>query len=430
MQKTNQQRPITKQKGAAVLLVSIVLLIGVTLVVIFAARVGVMDQRISANDYRHKEAQAAAHAALNQAGAFAEQNSVIYGSSSASWTNCTGAIASIFPCTINGVAYDKVYSTLTGTTTINPLAHMTSLSNEAPSEAYIVYLSTSSGNLMTIVGTGKSVDETGDAMARYSLSEISALLPGQIPPIMTPIIKLSGNFTIVPDPNGAGNGVPVSAWAATFDISGGMGSWQTCHHGDYRLKVGGSYTEPCDQILTDSDSWASCDCVDTLSSPTTTQYDIIEAEDGEFPPSPFAYLFSGLTLDEVKEIEIEGTLAQTVPDCSSLTSNATNPIIVVTGDCDPPSNSIIGSRDKPIILVVEGTLKLNANTEFYGIALGLSTVSLNGTTSIHGSLIAEDPTKLTTGGYRQIYDSFVVDDLFDSLKNLGLAKIKYSWIDY
>ena len=84
MQKNSRQHPLTKQKGAAVLLVSIVLLIGVTLVVIFAARVGVIDQRISANEYRHKEAQAAAHAALNQAGAFAEQNAVIYGSSSAS----------------------------------------------------------------------------------------------------------------------------------------------------------------------------------------------------------------------------------------------------------------------------------------------------------------------------------------------------------
>jgi len=437
MKQINPQLSIIKQKGAAVLLVSIVLLIGVTLITIFAARVGVMDQRISANEYRHKEAQASAHAALDQAGAFVDHNSVIYGSTSASWSSCTTstALQETFPCKVRTVEYDKVYGVVSGTT-ISPLAYMASLPNDALSEAYVVYLSTTTGNLMTVVGTGESVDGSGEAMARYSLSEITQLIPGQVPPLMTPVINLGGNFTIVPDPNGAGDGVPVSAWASTFDGSGG--SWQTCHHGDYRLKVGGSYTEPCIEILTPSDSWAACDCVTKLSESGDINYDILDADDGEFPPSPFGYLFTGLTIDEVKEIEIKDdatgvkVIATTLEDCSAITSvdTSVNPVVVVTGNCNPPSNTIIGSQTAPYILVVEGELKLNANTEFYGIAVGLDKVSLNGTTSIHGSLLAEDPTKLTTGGYRQIYDSFVLDDLGDSLSNLGLAKISYSSIDF
>jgi len=61
----NQPHPsFNSQKGAVVLLISIVLLVGVTLITIFAARVGIIDLRISGNEYRHKESKAAAHAAL------------------------------------------------------------------------------------------------------------------------------------------------------------------------------------------------------------------------------------------------------------------------------------------------------------------------------------------------------------------------------
>ena len=52
------------QNGAATLLVAVVLLIAITLATFFAARVNIEEQRISANDYRAKEAFNAADAGL------------------------------------------------------------------------------------------------------------------------------------------------------------------------------------------------------------------------------------------------------------------------------------------------------------------------------------------------------------------------------
>lgn len=432
MKLINIQPSLNNQKGVATLLVSIILLIGVTLITIFAARVGVMDQRISANEYRHKEAKAAADAALEQAAAFITNNTDLYDGTVGGtypWVACTtGGYAGLFPCT-NGT-YDLAYDNdLTTPTTIEPLQlgstpTAVDLSSGVVSNTYLTY--TSSGNIMTAIGTGKSLDGTGNAYAQISYTQITLLTSEEVPPIMTPIIKLGGTFTIVADPNGGGKGVPVSAWVATFDTSGGVGSWQTCQL-DAFLDNSGAI---CSETLTDSDSWKFCDCDGArLSESGNVNNDIVQADPGDFPPSVLSYLFPSFD----SFTDIVSIADEKLTNCTGLEALAsgwtTSKIVTVDGDCTMPSNSIIGSRAGPLILVVSGHLKINANSDFYGIALGLSDVTLNGGVKVHGSLLAEDSTKLTTGGYTQVYDEFVLGSIVEDLSNLGLAKQKYSWTD-
>lgn len=438
MKTTKLHRSLNRQKGAATLLVSIVLLIGVTLITIFAARVGVMDQRIAGNEYRHKEAKAAADAALEQAAAFISNNTELYAGTMGGaypWVQCAGALATVFPCQNGGTTYDLAYDGDTSTSAI-----IESLQDGSPStgielpsgvasDSYLTYTTSASvGNILTAIGKGSSLDETGNAYAQISYTKISLLTPGKVPPIMTPTIKLSGSFTIVADPNGGGPGVPISAWVSSIDTSGGAASWQTCQLGAYR--DGGDI---CSDTRDDTVTWKDCACVagERLSeSGSPINYDLVKVDPAEFPASTFQYLFPNIA-DFAQLLTVEGVVE--LADCSNIVADTSgftsSTIVAVNGDCSIPAGSIVGSRDAPLILVVNGTLSINANSDFYGIALGLATVSLNGTATVHGALLAEDPTNLSTGGYTQVYDEFVLSSLTEDLESFGLAKQKYSWTD-
>jgi len=439
----NLHKPLKQQKGAVVLLVSIVLLLGVTLITIFAARVGVMDQRIAGNEYRHKEAKAAADAALDQAASFVANNTELYEGTVGGtypWVLCTGSLATKFPCGDGSTnLYDQAYDgDLTTLTTIDSLQEGTKaieLNSGISADSYLTYTASSSaGNILNVIGKGSSLDGTGDAYAQVSYTQITLLTPGKVPPIMTPKIKLSGNFTIVADPNGGGEGVPISAWIATIDTSGGSGSWQTCQLGSYR-----DGDDICSDTLDDTVTWKDCGCVvgETLSKsasgpdPAVINYDLVEVGSAAFPDSTFQYLFPNIAdFATLRDSNIPVKKLTSCTDIVNQTSGFSETgVVTVDGDCSIPAGSIVGSWDGPVVLVVNGELTINANSDFYGIAFGLDEVSLNGTATVHGSLLAEDSTNLSTGGYTQVYDEVVLGKIAEDLDTYGLAKQKYSWID-
>lgn len=417
-----------RQHGAATLLVSIVLLIGVTLITIFAARVGVMDQRISANEYRHKEAQASAEAALEQAGAFIQQNPDLYEGTGANWSDCT-PVQTLFPCRVGTADYEKVYSTVVGTTAINPLAYTTSLNSNIDSDSYIVFTTSFSlGNILTAVGKGSSLDGSADSLAQVSYSQVSILTPGEIPPVMAAVIDINGSFTIVANPNSGGNnGVPISAWVATLD-GAGTGSWQTCQLGAY--KNGTTIcSENFDETETSNSGWGGCACdtTDFLSENGDINYDIFQ-DTNNFPSDVFGYVFNGETPGVIKTRATE--LDHLFADCTNLAGVNLEgaPLVWITGDCTIPAN--IGTTEHPIILVVEGLLKINANHNVWGLLLGIDEIQLSGGPIIHGSIIADSSSKLSAGGYTQVYDPSVLENLTDPSLNTILSKRRYSWIDF
>jgi len=429
MKKINPHKPITKQKGAVVLLVSIVLLIGVTLITVFAARVGVMDQRISANEYRHKESQAAASAALDQGAAFVSQNLDLYEGTAASWTSCT-PIQSTFPCTISGQTYEKVYSSLSGPI-INPLSYTSDLSSGVSSDTYILFTtSASAGNVLTVVGKGSSLDGSADSIAQISYAQVSLLTPGEIPPIMAPSLKLNGNFTIVANPNTGldGSGVPISGWVEHWPVTAATGTWQTCHLGDFR-----DGTTVCADEYDSTDNWSGCKCEEDLSNATIANADAsidIYEQTTDFP-DPFSFIFNNSSPGDVEDdIKINGK--HYVDDCPANLgtldlSALKKPWVWVKGDCTVPS---VGTQDVPVLLVVEGRMTLNANTNVWGLLVSLSDVKSTGAAIVHGALVADNTADITAGGYKQVYDPSALDRLQGPSINTDLSKIKYSWIDF
>jgi Tfp pilus assembly protein PilX len=420
-----------RQNGAAVLVISIVLLIAVTLLLIYAARVGLLDQKISGNEYRHKTAFANAEAGMEQAASFLRATPALHdGNAADGWATCTGS-TTIVPCDIAGAT--QVFATVVVgtsiTSSVDTVAAMTG------SEAFLIQ--TAAGT--TAVGIGASDDGTGAAIAQVSYAKTELLTPGNIPPLMVPTGTLNGNFNIVPDPNGGGPGVPISVWAKTT-LGSGTGNWKTCDHGEY--KDSGAV---CTDTKGDGDSgadWLACRCDNERSNKDNLQEDIVLYTDADFPDSPFAYVFgAGATITAADLItlkaEIKARAEATgllLANCDSLQAdfNALNrPALVwVDGDCETGAGSTIGSRDRPVILVVDGDLRINANSEFWGIVIGLGDFVLNGGPVIHGSAISENSATLTNGTYYQVYDENVFMNLREDTINTDIAKIAYSWRDF
>jgi len=422
------------QKGAAVLLVSIVLLLGVTLITIFAARVGILDQRISANEYRHIEAKASSGAAIEEASGFLDSNKNLYDGSTG-WSDCDSstALQQTFPCTIGSTEYEKVFSTVDSVApSISELAYTTTLSNGADSKSFLVFTTSAGvGNILTAVGTGQSIDGTGNAAEQVSYSKGTVLVPGQVPPVMTPNITLNGGFTIVGNPNLDGApGVNATVWATTI---GSSGSWQTCSSGNYK---DGSVV--CLDEYGPGDDWSGCDCDPTVDGYGDPKYllsyrssgsehfgdDILNTDVFPFPTDVFDFVF-GMSKTEMEGlVDKAGVIKESCDDVDF--SSLNNPYVWINGDCQLGGDEY-GNRTLPVVLIVTGDFSVTGNFVFWGMIYGMDALSLNSNSRVHGSVIAESPSKLTNGGYHQIWDPDVLTSLTDDDTNSFLAKLKSSW---
>lgn len=420
MDKSSQNR-LRGQKGAATLLVSIVLLIAVTLVVIYAAKVGIQDQRISGNEVRHKEAFSNAEAGIDEAAAYLRANPDLHAGDTAGWIGCGGS--AVFPCDISGAL--SVFASATA----NASGAVETVSSIIPSvttdaSSYLVKTATAT----VAIGVGTTADTTGASVVQVAYVKKSLITPGEIPPIMAPTLNLNGNFTIVADPNnGAGTtGVPISGW--TSSNTSGTGSWQTCNAGEYR-----DGTTICTEEYDSDSDWSGCLCTETLSNkdvPIDEMLDIYTQTTAEGFPDPFKYVFGDRTVESVKADFIESGKYYS-GDCTGLASydvgSRPKPWIWVDGDCDVPN---IGTSSQPVILVVAGNMKLNASTEAWGLLISLTDVKSNGAAIVHGSLIADGTADIANGGYTQVYDESLLTALGDDTINTNIGKLKYSWHDF
>lgn len=411
------------QKGAAVLVVSVILLIAVTLVVIYATQVGLQDQRISGNEVRHKEAFTNAEAGLDQAAAYLRARPELHeGQAADGWVDCGGS--SVFPC--DEVDAQKVL----GTATINASGALETLSSTIPivtsdASAFLVKKT----NSTLAIGRGLSEDQTGAAIAKVEYVKRSLITPGEIPPIMSPTLNLNGNFTIVADPNnGPGTtGVPISGWTA--NNTSGTGDWQTCNAGDYR---DGSII--CTEQYTDADDWKDCSCIPgaELSNKNVPLADMLDIyTDPSGFPDPFEYIFGpGATVDTIQP-RFQESGKYYSGDCTGLDtldlSTLVKPWVWVEGNCDVPS---VGTQALPVLLVVEGNMKLNAGTEAWGLLISIADVQSNGAAIVHGSLVADGTADISNGGYTQVFDEDLIRSLQEDTINTDIGKLKYSWRDF
>ncbi|MGE0810858.1 MAG: PilX N-terminal domain-containing pilus assembly protein [Immundisolibacter sp.] len=451
-----------RQRGVSTLVVAIVLLIAATFLTFFAAKIGMQEQRMSGNDYRHKEAFSTAEAGLDRAKAFLAANRMDF--ATWGWTACAGTETTP-PCgdgTANlfntNWSWINVYRRSSGAA----LAGLNWPQSTADGPFILTRTTGDSFQPVVLAAQARSLDGTGRAVVRQSMSRYLIAQPGPVPPIMAPTVPLGGNFTVVGNPNHdldltevtlancdslTGSGQMLSIWSEGAVPT--SGTWKTCSAGSFREGtsstanrcIGVGIPDPAtgDGPSTDAE-WHSCNCQDNAAekspysggstgSGVGINEDVVDS-DPDFPGDIFLYVF-GRPKSAVKASA--AAAGHILPDCSSLNASSTG-LYWVTGNCDMPANSTVGSRAAPAIVVFEGNASFRSNSHFWGMVVGAdmqrscpgatptdpysvdtactstdgtpNEVDVNGTFTVHGAMIVEGEVD-GVGDYKAVYDPCV-----------------------
>ncbi len=458
---TQAQAAMHRQRGVSTLVVAIVLLIAATFLTFFAAKVGMQEQRMSGNDYRHKEAFSVAEALLDRAKTFLEANSTAT-PGWLGWTVCSGTAA---PCgdgasNIFGATWSWV--SVRNLTSTGPTSGADALGT-LNGEAYILTqdVSASGGTTepIVLVATGRSEDQTGQAIIRQAQKKVFTLQPGPIPPLTAPMVGALGSFHLVGNPNHlmtkeellqitplncdnytSGSGQMLSIWSRdTFDeLTTGVASWDICQAQFFKTNTDpllssnsacyfGTATSGCGCQSSQDPSLSVCSSqqFEKSTDPNKLTACGIKDNDDTFPDPVFEWAF-GASPEDVKS-----RADAVLDDCSSLSAASTG-LFWITGNCQPTAPQV-GSRTGPVILVVEGNIDFGANKQVWGLVVAHNSpeVKLGGGFTIHGAMIVDSDATVfqASGTYNAIYDPCVFASIFNNDKFVEFAPVQGSWSD-
>ena len=402
------------QQGMATLIVSIIVLIITTLMVLMATKVGMFDFRMAGNEARYKEAFTTAEAGLDFAiQKFENQFRNNFDGTAASWTTII----------TNSQFANKWKSDDTAAEAGEPSFRVTVTDTSALIGGVTVY---------RFQSTGYSADDSGTATVQREIT-MKQILGGSSPEVSVMAagsVGSGGNFNIVANPNGAGNGIPVSIWTGgpspNGDVTFASNSAATCQMQDY----------------TGNNSTCSNPSGEKLSSAGNIGSDIL-ANDPNFPPDIFRYMFGVARIDWETVYSMANSNHQAVDSCSGLntTSGQKFRLWWITDDCDI-SNQIVGSPTDPVILVIDDhqLVDKGASGILYGIPYLFNNPSNGDTPSadftsspaIYGALVSDVGGSTMNGSYSVVYDSASLGNLTspNNSANYGIGYIPGSWRDF
>lgn len=436
------------QKGIATLTVTIVIVIILTLMVFFATKVGLLDQRMAGNEVRYKEAFAQAEAGLDFATQrFSSEFTRLYDG-----TNPTTASTSLLTILANSQAAIGTETdgtspesgegfftvTVTPTTACFPVpvppSTCTSTSPPPPTTTIPIY---------NFVSIGTGADGTGNASVQRQIT-MSHALGGNAP--NTPVIAggavgTGGNFNVVGNPNAGGPGVPVSIWTGPpgsgADITASSSS-ATCH-----IQFYDGTNAQC------SNPSGKVENITRGTNPATAQsaYDPTKRDllpnDPNFPPDLFAFVFGLPRTDWLTKRNEAEDHGQSVTDCSQIKALGTAAGVNFTlwwvaGNCEINGDTI-GTTAKPVVLVIDdGVLEVKGDSRINGVVYifnnestgGTASADFSGTSEIRGSLISEVGFTANSS-YSVVWEPTVINSFTNGGgSNFTIAYIPGSWRDF
>lgn len=415
------------QRGIS-LIVTLMITVLLSLLALYGAGVLVLDTRSAANDYRYREAITAAESGLDQGlsllnanrgnikaiGLDLNDDGDAADANESGWTTCTSTGDPCLPIR-SGDRANWQYLTISDGANYK-------LASAPGAGSFKLYLLTpSSGDssrlVYNIVAIGLSADSNSGSPTTATVKQGVYFYPLLLGNVKTPIaaasnIPLSGNYSIITNPNGGGTGVPVTAWSGDTITPGG--SFVSCHIGDF-VASGSS----------------SCPTSAALSKNGSPGPDLV-GNDPNFPTDLFQFLF-GVSAANYPLIKEQATV---LADCSTLNSNSSG-LIWITGDCNLPNNDV-GSVEDPVLLIVEGNIQANGNDDFYGLIYlfkypapaSMPTILFNGNYHVHGGIFVHNTLTLTlNGSFVLEYDREVLANLKNSPSGRALSRIPGSWSD-
>lgn len=363
-----------KSKGAATLILTVMLLFAATLIVLFGASYSLMHQKIISNQMRNQEAYQAAEAGLEFGIIYLQQNKdailaspiggFIPAYTNASTTNVTLA---------NNSKYSIVYS--------NPIANN-----------YIIILVTS---------TGVSGDSTATRVVSQQVAFGSLLTSGSTTAVVAKgDVNMSGNASIVNTES-----------SKTLESSSGVsisGSSNTITSGGVSSTAGNIRSDVVSNIAALSAMTAS----DYFASYFGASSSIIQASVANYYSSSTANNYSNVLNGKT------GT---------SIWINQTGGAAQING------NTIIGSAANPVLLIVNGSLQISGNVTIYGFVYVQGPYSaqtdISGNVSIEGAL-ANGDNFVMSGNADVTYNSAILEKVKNATPSSYFAKVPGSWKDF
>lgn len=321
--------------GFATIAISLVLLLGVSIIVLFSTKSAVSEQKVTSNDIRMKEAFEAASSGLNKG--------VMYLAS-----NRADIIVDVSPA--DGYIDALPIADAAGGTLPNNATYSVTMTNPVAADMSIV----------TISSTGTSTDGTVTRTITQSYSSKGAL--NGMPP--TPFtargaVNISGNLNI------ENMHTPTSIW------SGGT------------VTYGGS-AKSCNSTVCSNKSGKSGDAKE--SDPVLSGMSNDE----------FFQNFFKTNIDSLKQGSQVKFTSTANNNYSAKLDGLENKLIWIDqsggGEVQINSNTVIGSPDKPVVLIMQGDVRLNGKLTVYGVVYidndwhnsGGGTLTVQGSTIING----------------------------------------------
>ncbi|MES2217505.1 MAG: PilX N-terminal domain-containing pilus assembly protein [Pseudomonadota bacterium] len=366
--------PRKNQLGATTLVIATMLLVTATLIVLFAGSYSLMQQKITANQYRNQQAYAAAEAGLEFGINYLQANtSAITGSpsgghipnyTSASTTNVTLA---------NNAKFSIVYT--------NPVA--------------------SNYNLIQITSTGISDDGTATRVVQQQVQYGSVLFtPSQNSLTTKGSVVLSGNATLKNTQYNTNmvlaNGVTMSGNVSTVTSTG---TSSTPGH------IGSD-------IQQNNATLAAMSVATLFSDYFGAPYATIQSQMAHVYTSSGASNYSSI---------LNGITGTTV------WINQTSGVATISG------NTTIGSPTKPVLLIVNGPINISGNTNLYGflfvVGTTAATTDISGNLNINGGMATGDNLNIS-GNTNITYNSSLLVGVQTSASTTYFAKVPGSWKDF
>lgn len=385
-----------KERGAATLLFSVVLLVAMTVTIFFAAQTAVLEERMAANQVRMTQAATSAQAGLERAMAYAQDGGgeprEQFAADAANGRNSFYRAAFVSVDAVNDVSEcpqdpEQFVDLADG------LEKPENLTNAS------------------IWSCGWSDDLSGRKGVSLSIRGASAL--GSPPN----------------NPLTARGGVSTNGRARVFNAYNNLTIWT-----GEELSVTGNpgntfIRNPNESPLNETDPRPPEPANCTSSGPyiCTTDANTIGPDviSGDLQLSStsnddFFSSFMGQPPNQYRD----GVATQLDPELASL-EGMTNEVVWISGDFD--SNQAIGAPGNPVVLVVDGNATLSGNFQLYGVLYVRGDLRANGTPTVYGTSLIEGDTTSASGTPYFVYDPESVA----ASRNLGArGALTGSWRDW
>lgn len=362
------------QRGFATLTLSVLLLSIIILATLYTARFKAQEQRVMRNHAASQEAYLIADAALEQVIMLID----------ADRNNLTR--------TINGTIGGAAYSATTVGTRVD----------DTPRGDI---------DLVAVTVAAQSADTRGRRTVRQHIAVMPLIRSApDVPVAIRGAMNVGGSFQVVANPNGGGDGVPLSIWTSDdVDING---NGNTC--GQQEFDQGNCASLP-------------------FSERGDHGVDILD-NDSNFPADLMMYLFG---IEEANWPDLKAMATAEYTNCDSLSSASTG-LIWISGPCELSSGQI-GTADNPVALIIQdGNFRINGSMEIFGMVFAFRTpgniaaydFKMNGGAVIQGAVMANFDPDLSNGNLTARYNAQVLNNVVTNDAFRRVYRVGGSWHDF